>query len=86
MEMDKFGSYGPSVENYQSPAQTPLYADTQQSFFSKNDPTHSLSYVSDKDGDGSNSTDENREDHSTGSVTKPYVIFSQTQIAHPICL
>jgi hypothetical protein len=66
MEMDKFGNYGPSVENYQSPAQTPLYADTQ-SFFSKNDPTHSLSYVSDKDGDGSNSTDENREDNSTGS-------------------
>jgi len=60
-----YGSFGPSVENYNSPVQTPLYTNAE-SFFSKNDPTHSLSYVSDQDKDGSGST-ENCEDNSTGS-------------------
>jgi len=65
-----YGSFGPSVENYNSTVQTPLYTNAE-SFFSKNDPTHSLSYVSDKEkeNDGSGST-ENDEINSTGSVSQ----------------
>merc|ERR1712048_155588 len=42
---------------YNAAQTTPMYTNSE-SFFSKNDPTHSLSYVSDQDKDGSGSTEQ----------------------------